>query len=186
MKPLLLAEQRCTPRRKQLKFHKNFLCIWGRSIHRKLSVKKCFWKNSSKKQGRSPVLFSLVCRPATLLEKRLSLKYFLWTLKTFWRQCLCRAPDTECFWQKQAQRLFFKKKVFFKISQNSQEKTCVGVSFLIRLLPWSLRLVTLLKRRVRHRCFPVNFAKILRTLFSQKASGHCFHYDKVEARLISW
>ena len=30
---------------------------------------------------------------------------------------------------------------------------------------------TLLKKRLRHRCFPVNFAKFLRTPFSQNTSG---------------
>ena len=34
-----------------------------------------------------------------------------------------------------------------------------------------LRLATLLKKRPWHRCFPVNFAKFLRTLFSQNTSG---------------
>ena len=47
--PLLLAEQRCTAWKKQLIFHKNFLCIWDRSIHPKAFCKKCFWKNPSKK-----------------------------------------------------------------------------------------------------------------------------------------
>ena len=39
------------------------------------------------------------------------------------------------------------KKVFLEISQNSQDNICVVVSFLIKLQP---------------RCFPVNFAKLLR------------------------
>ena len=44
------------------------------------------------------------------------------------------------------------KEVFLEISQNSQENTCVRVLFLI-------------KKRLRYRCFPVNFAKFLITLF---------------------
>ena len=47
------------------------------------------------------------------------------------------------------------KKVCLKISQSSQENTCARVSFLI----------TLLKKRLWHRCFPVNFVKFLRTPF---------------------
>ena len=43
------------------------------------------------------------------------------------------------------------KKGVLEISQNSQEKTCTRV--------------TLLKKRLWHKCFPVNFAKFLRTLF---------------------
>ena len=34
-----------------------------------------------------------------------------------------------------------------------------------------LRPATLLKKRLWHRCFSVNFAKFLRTPFSQKTSG---------------
>ena len=43
----------------------------------------------------------------------------------------------------------FCKKAFLEISQNSQKNTCARVSFL--------------KKRLWHRCFPVNFAKFLRT-----------------------
>ena len=48
--------------------------------------------------------------------------------------------------------VFCKKGFLKKISQNSQENTCV-------------RPATLLKKTLWHRCFPVNFVKILRTLF---------------------
>ena len=44
------------------------------------------------------------------------------------------------------------KKVFLEISQNSQEFA-------------GLRPATLLKKRLWHRCFPVNFVKFLKTLF---------------------
>ena len=54
------------------------------------------------------------------------------------------------------------KKVFLEISQNSQENTCTGVSFLIKLQALGL---TLLKKRLWHRFFPVNFVKFLRTLY---------------------
>ena len=47
------------------------------------------------------------------------------------------------------------KKVFLEISQNSQENTCARASFL----------ETLLNKKLWHRCFPVNFAKFLRTPF---------------------
>ena len=43
----------------------------------------------------------------------------------------------------------FYKKVFLKILQNSEENTCARVPFL--------------KKRLRHRGFPLNFAKFLRT-----------------------
>ena len=57
------------------------------------------------------------------------------------------------------------KKVFLEISQNSQENTCARVSFLIKLQASGLSPTTLLKKRLWHRCFPVNFVKFLRTLF---------------------
>ena len=37
-----------------------------------------------------------------------------------------------------------------------------------------LRPATLLKKRLWHKCFPVNFAKFLRTPFLQNISGGCF------------
>ena len=39
-----------------------------------------------------------------------------------------------------------------------------------------IRPATLLKKRLWHRCFPVNFAKFLRTPFSQNTSGGCFYH----------
>ena len=54
------------------------------------------------------------------------------------------------------------KKVFLRISQNSQENICARVSFLIKLKALH---ATLLKETLRHRCFPVNFSKFLRTFF---------------------
>ena len=65
----------------------------------------------------------------------------------------------------------FLKKMFLKISQNSQENSCTRVSFLLKLQASGS---TLLKKRLWHRCFPVNFAKCLRTLFLKNTSGGCF------------
>ena len=57
--------------------------------------------------------------------------------------------------------MFFEK-VFLKIHQNLQENTGARVSFLIKLQASGLRPAALLKKRLWHRCFPVNFAKFLR------------------------
>ena len=62
------------------------------------------------------------------------------------------------------------KKVFLEISQNSQENTCARV-FFNKVMQAGLRPVNLLKNRVWHGRFPVNFAKFRRTPFSQKTSG---------------
>ena len=51
---------------------------------------------------------------------------------------------------------------------NSQENTCARVNFLIKL---QAAPATLLKKRLWHRCFRMNFAKFLRTPFSQSTSG---------------
>ena len=53
------------------------------------------------------------------------------------------------------------KKVFLEISQNSQENISARVTFFfLGLTP-----AALLKKRIRHRCFPLNFVKFLRTPF---------------------
>ena len=53
------------------------------------------------------------------------------------------------------------KKVFLEIWQNSQKSTCGRVSFSIKLQACNF----LEKKKLWHRCFPVNFAKFLRMPF---------------------
>ena len=55
------------------------------------------------------------------------------------------------------------RKVYLKNSQNSQECNCGRVSFLTKFA--CMRPKTLLKKRLWHRCFPVNFATFSRTSF---------------------
>ena len=55
------------------------------------------------------------------------------------------------------------KKVFLEILQNSNESTCARVSFFNEAA--GQRPPTLFKKRLWHRCFPVNFTKFLRTPF---------------------
>ena len=57
------------------------------------------------------------------------------------------------------------QRVFLKISQNLQENACDRIFFLNKV--GDLRAATLLKKRLWHRCFPVNFAKFLKTPFLQ-------------------
>ena len=59
------------------------------------------------------------------------------------------------------------KIVFLKIQQNSAENTCARLSFKVA----GLRPATLFKKRLSHRCFPVNFSKILGATFLQNTSG---------------
>ena len=58
-------------------------------------------------------------------------------------------------------RRCFAKKVLLKILQNLQENTCARFSLLIKFF----NKIFLLKKRLWHRCFPVNFAIISRTPF---------------------
>ena len=50
------------------------------------------------------------------------------------------------------------KMVFLQILENSQENACVGISF--------KQSFEFIKKRLQHRCFPVNFENILRTAIS--------------------
>ena len=52
------------------------------------------------------------------------------------------------------------KKVFLKISQNSQENACARVSFLISSRPEACNFI---KKETLTQVFPGNFAKFLRT-----------------------
>ena len=56
------------------------------------------------------------------------------------------------------------KKMFLKISQNSQENTCVRVSFFNKVAC----------PRLWHRSFPVNFMKFWGTSFYRTPPGDCF------------
>ena len=64
------------------------------------------------------------------------------------------------------------KKVFLKISQNSQENVCTRVSFEIKLQDSDLQLYY--KKTLWHRRFFVNFAKFIRPPFLQNTSGGFF------------
>ena len=64
------------------------------------------------------------------------------------------------------------KKTFLKISQNSQENACVGILFLNKIV--ALNPATLLKKRLRRRCFLMNFAEISRTYILQNIGERLF------------
>ena len=76
------------------------------------------------------------------------------------------------------------EKVFLEISQNSQENTCARVSFFNKVA--GLRPATLLKKRLWHRCFPVNFAKFLTSFFTEHLrwlllnfNSNCYNIEPV-------
>ena len=85
-------------------------------------------------------------------------------------------------WKTQLKELIFRssrpvvffEKVFLEISQNSQKNTCAR-AFFNKVA--GLRCVTLLIKRLWHRCVQVNFVKLLRTSFVKllrTALSHCF------------
>ena len=65
-------------------------------------------------------------------------------------------------------RSSIRKGAVLEISQNSQENTCASLFFnkVAGLTP-----ANLLKQRLWHRCFPVNFVTFLRAPLSQNTSG---------------
>ena len=66
--------------------------------------------------------------------------------------------------------------MFLKISQNSQENNCARVSFFNKVA--GLRSATLLKKRLWHKRFPVNFAKLLRApFFNWTPLDDCFYIN---------
>ena len=60
--------------------------------------------------------------------------------------------------------------MFFKISQNSQENTNVGVSLLIKLQAQAF----FIKKETVTQLFPCKFCKIFRTPFLHNTSSGCF------------
>ena len=127
----------------------------------------------------------LVCSPCKYFPRTQNLLHVGWkysvppTLFTF-------CHPIPCWWKPARLQLLEKlpeavaqtcsiKKVFLEISQNPQENTCARVSFLIKKLPQP---AILFKKKLWHRCFPVNFAEFLRTFFYRTPPGDCFCQSK--------
>ena len=66
---------------------------------------------------------------------------------------------------KALQMTFSKSRISHQRYSVKKGNTSTRVSFLIKLQTLGLRPATLLKKRLWHKCFPVNFAKFLRTPF---------------------
>ena len=67
-------------------------------------------------------------------------------------------------------------KRFLKILQNPQEKHLCQSLFFNKVA--GLRSATLLKKKLWYRCFPVKFAKFLRTPFVQNTSGRLSYKER--------
>ena len=59
--------------------------------------------------------------------------------------------------------------MLLKFSQNSQENNCVGVYFHNKYP--GLGCCNFITKSLQHKCFPVNFAKVLRAPFSKSTSA---------------
>ena len=70
--------------------------------------------------------------------------------------------------------VFYAKKVFLEILQNSQENTCARVSFLIELQPWDLQLCQ--KRDSGTGVFLWILWNFLKAPFLQNTSGQLLLY----------
>ena len=73
------------------------------------------------------------------------------------------------------------KKVFLRITQNSQEIPCTGVFF---DKVGVLQSATLLKGRCRYRYFPVNFAKFSSTSILQNTSRRLLGFSLFQKRFL--
>ena len=73
--------------------------------------------------------------------------------------------------QKQPSEVFCKKGVLKNFVKFTGKHLCQSL-FSNKVA--GLKPATLLKKRLWHRCFPVNFATFLRTLFLQDTSDGCF------------
>ena len=69
-------------------------------------------------------------------------------------------------YQQQPQKVFFKKGVLRNFAKLTGKRLCQSLFFDKVVGP-----ATLLKKRLWQRCFPVIFAKFLKTPFSQNTSG---------------
>ena len=64
---------------------------------------------------------------------------------------------------------FITESLFSSAKKLFLENTCTGVSFLIKLQPYNLQVYQ--KKRLHHRCFPMNYAKFLRAPVLENISG---------------
>ena len=141
----------------------NWLSLWHLFF---LALKTILFDTNNKKSSNN---FSLWLEKVWNLgptSKVICCRYFRKTTNTFWQELNGEGECSRC--SRKFRKIRFrsscwtcsKKKVFSEISQNSQKNSCARVSSLMKFF--------LLKMRLW--CFPVNFAKFLRTTFLQNTS----------------
>ena len=120
------------------------------AINTMFSCKKIF--TSAKSQKEPPQVFCLK-RPATLLEKGSNIAKVYKNTRSSHLRCSVI------------------KGVFIIFAIFTGKHLCQ--SLFLNIVA-GLRSATLLRKRLWHRFFPVNFAKFIRTPFLQNTSGGCF------------
>ena len=145
--------------------NKNFL--------KKILVKWSFIWHICKIFRKTNISYPLVHTRTCIRTRACTFWYFPGTFFLYIYNCIAatQISRNNCIFSEAATGGVLWIKVFLEISQNSQENTCV--SFLIKLL----------RKRLWHRRFSVNFAKFLRTRFLQNTSGRLFLYSFIH---ISW
>ena len=118
------------------------------------------------------------CKPTNLSKKRLWQRRFPVYFAKFLRTPFLQNISGGFFWKLHiySYLLILTQPAF--ICSNSKMKTAEN---LVRSSNRrsSLRAATLLKKRLWHRCFPVNFAKFLRIPFLQNTSGRLLLSSKI-------
>ena len=78
-------------------------------------------------------------------------------------------------------RVALLKRLLLRILQYSQEKNCVGISF---NKVAGLDACNIIKKRLKNKCFFVNIAKFLRTVFSEAVVRK--NFEKFIEKYLCW
>ena len=97
-------------------------------------------------------------------------------------QFLQSAPQLIKNTQKQPAEVFYVKRCSY-FTKFTEKHLCQSL-FFNKVL--GLRPATLLKKRLWHMCFPVNFVKFLRTPFLQNTSGQNTEHSLIDFMIISF
>ena len=111
------------------------------------------------------MFLKILLQAKMLLKERLQHRYFFVNFANFFKNTYSE-EHLGTLLTEAATRSVLKGKVFLEISRNSPENPCTRV-----------RSATLFKKRLWYRCFPVNFAKFLRTSFLKNTSGRLLRYS---------
>ena len=105
-----------------------------------------------------------ICATILFLIYIYNLMYILYTAE-FYTRTSVSVKHTK---YKSCHRRCSAKKLFIEISQNSPENTCARARFIMKSQAEACNVI---KKRLWHRCFSVNFANFLWTTFLQNTSG---------------